>query len=158
MAAIVPSTSVRPGFGHNLVRSGVAQANVGQTDWFWVPKQAEFAIVTFALTAAGGTTPVTNLTIKGADPFVLDDTYSYHVGGTTLTAQNTTATSGLLQVVVIGPGITHAADDVILGATGVNHAAINAVLPALMGLGLVFDRADGNETYTYKLGVQFQGE
>ena len=156
MAAIVPSTRGF-GLGWNLVREATAQANTGQVDWIRTPTEANFAIVTFALTAASGTTPVTDLTIKGADPLVLDDTYSYHVGGTTLTAQSTTATSGLLQVVVIGPRAAAAAtDDVILGATGVNHAVINSVLPALMGLGLVFDRTSANELYTYKLGVTFR--
>jgi hypothetical protein len=156
MAVIAPVSVAGPGLGRFItLRNAVAQANIGQTDWLWVPRSAMYAYVLFTLSAAAGTTPVTNLTVKGADPVSLDDTFSWHVGGTTLTAQNTTATSGLLQVVEIGPGITQAADDVILGATGVNHAAINAVLPTLMGLGLVFDRTTGDETYTYKLSVQF---
>jgi hypothetical protein len=156
MAAITPVAVSGPGTPRFVtLRNATAQANIGQTDWLWVPPDAVYAYILFTLTAAAGTTPVTNLTVKGADPVTLDDTYSWHVGGVTLTAQNTTATSGLLQVVEIGPGITQAADDVILGATGVNHAAINAVLPTLLGLGLVFDRTTGDETYTYKLMAQF---
>ena len=155
MAVITP-VSPSAGVGRYFkVRQGVAQADVGQTDWLWVPPQAVTAVVMFSLTAAAGTTPVTNLTVKGADPLALDDTYSYHLTGTTLTAQNTTATTGLLQVVEIGAPIG-VADDVILGATGVNNAKLNAVLPPLLGLGLVFDRGSANETYTYNLSVVFR--
>jgi hypothetical protein len=155
MAAISP-ISIKSAL--TTLRNAAAQANIGQTDWLWVPHWARFATVYFALTAAAGTTPVTNLTVLEADPVTLDDAYAGHIGGTTLTAQNTTATSGLLQIVHIGPAVAPnaATDDLALGATGINRAAINTMLPVVMGLGLVFDRTTGDETYTYKLAVHFK--
>ncbi len=150
MAAITTTTALRD---YTVVRTGTAQADTGQTDWLAVPAWASFATVYFSLTASAGTTPVTNLTVLEADPITKDDTYAGHVGGTTLTAQNTTGTDSLTQIVHIGPGITGIADDLVLGATGINRASINTILPRLMGIGLVLDRTTGNETYTYKLSV-----
>jgi hypothetical protein len=147
MATVTP-TFMRDG----VVRSGSAQADVGQTDWIAVPRGARFATVVFNLTAAAGTTPVTNLTVRGLTGS-LDDANAYHLTGTTLTAQNTTATSGLVQIVDIGPGI--GTTDLILGATGVNQAVLNCPLPQYLGLGLAFDRTSANETYTYTLTVRF---
>ena len=150
MAAITTTTALGD---FTVVKTGTAQADTGQTIWCVVPAWPAFATVYFSLTASAGTTPVTNLTVLEADPLVKDDTYAGHIGGVTLTAQNTTGTDSITQIVHIGPGVTGIADDVILGATGVNRAAINTILPKLMGLGLVFDRTTGNETYTYKLSV-----
>lgn len=134
-----------------MVRTAQVQANTGQTDWVTIPAWAKFAKVVFTLSAAAGTTPVTDLSLLEMDPFVMDDTFVAFPGGTTITAQSTTATSGLMQVVDLGPGVTGIADDLVLGATGVNRAAINCPLPAILGMKLVFDRTTGNETYTYTL-------
>ncbi len=147
MAAI---TTTKSGWDA-IVRSAIAQANVGQTDWITVPKGARYATIVFNLTAAAGTTPVTNLTVKGLSGSN-DDANAYHLTGTTLTAQNTTATSGLVQVVDVGPGLT---TDLILGATGVNYATLGCVLPGALGIGLVFDRTTADETYTYTVTVRF---
>lgn len=153
MAAITLASLSRPSTKRfHTLKAGIAQADTGQTIWVPIPAFATQAVIMFSLTGSAGTTPVTNITVKGADPVALDDTYSYHITGVTITAQNTTATSGLLQVIEIGAPIG-VADDVILGATGVNVAKLNAVLPPVLGVGLVFDRTTGNETYTYNLSL-----
>lgn len=136
------------------VRSGTAQADTGQVDWIRTPQGCVAVVVDFNMTASAGTTPVTDLRVLSTDPVSMDDTYLYDVGGTTLTAQSSTGAT-VHQVVEIGPGITGIADDLVLGATGFSRAAINAAVPAVLGLKLVFDRTSANETYTYTLSVTF---
>lgn len=150
MAAITP---IQPSGEFTLVRTGTAQANTGQTDWIQVPAWAQFAKVDFNLTAVAGTTPLADLTINGSDPATNDDTYIYKLRGH---AAFTQITGAAHLVVDLGPGVLGIADDVTTAATGYSDAAINTVLPALLGLRLVFDRTSGDETYTYKLSVLFR--
>lgn len=154
MAAITPVAS--QGGALALLRTGTAQANTGQTDWIAVPHWAHYATVDFNLTAVAGTTPlVTNIFVRGVDPVTLNDTYQYAIAEhADLATTDMTAAAHL--VVDIGPGVTGIADDVTQAATGFSRAALNAVLPTMLGVTLTFDRADGNETYTYTVSVHFK--
>jgi hypothetical protein len=155
MAAISFATPTRQGDGRTwLVRQGTAQATTGQTDWIRVPSGAQFAKVDFNLTSVGAsTTPTADLTINSTDPVLLDDTYIYKLRGHTAF---TTITAAAHLVVDIGPGVTGIADDVTTAATGYSDAAINTVLPSVLGLKLVFDRGSGDEVYTYTLSVSYK--
>lgn len=151
MAAITPVIPTGEVF---VVRTGTAQANTGQTDWVQVPPWATYAKVDFNLTSVGAsTTPVADLTINGSDPATLDDSTLYKLRGHTAF---TPITAAAHLVVDIGPGVTGIADEVTTAATGYSDAAINTILPALLGLKLVFDRTTGDEVYTYKLSVLFR--
>jgi hypothetical protein len=139
-----------------IIRQATAQANTGQTDWFVVPQWAVFATVNFNLTAVAGTTPiVTVINIMSLDPVSRDDASAYNIAQhANLAAVNIT---GAAQIVTdIGPGVTGIADDVTQAATGFSRAALNAVLPANMGVQLTFDRTTGDETYTYTLSAKFR--
>lgn len=152
MAAITftaPTLSVSRTF--YLVRSGIAQANTGQTDWLRVPQGSIYAVIDFNLTAAGGTTPLADLTINSTDPNVADDTYLYKLKSH---AAFTQITGAAHLVATVGPGI-QAADDVATGATGFSDACLNTVLPPILGLKLVFDRTTADEVYTYSLTIAY---
>lgn len=138
------------------VRTGTAQANTGQTDWVTVPDWAKFATVDFNLTAVAGTSPlVTVVRLLGVDPVTRDDAYQYNIAEhVDLATIDYTGAAHL--VVDIGPGITGIADEVTQAATGFSRAAINAILPSILGILLTFDRTTGDETYTYTLSVRFK--
>lgn len=152
------------------VRTATAQATVGQTDWIKVPTWAEFCRITIDLTAVAGVTPIhtpTLLTVSNAgNAHKADnvsaiaatdtpptDTAVVQFGGAVLTSGYTAAGTSVISV---GPGITGIANDVALGTSGVNQASINDVLPDILGISIVNDRADGNETYTYTVDVLFR--
>src|SRR5438552_9714121 len=145
MTAITPVTSGPVGEFFN-VRAATAQANTGQTDWIVVPAWAQFAEVFFNITAAAGTTPgPTTISIKSADLKSLNDT-----NAVTLSAGSAIANTGG-QVVDMGPGITGIAD-----AASATRVTINTVLPPLLGLTVLLDRTNTDETYTYNLSVTFR--
>jgi hypothetical protein len=148
MAAIVPATLTG---GTSFRRTGTAQADTGQTDWFNVPQWAKYMEVILNITAVAGTTPIATPDIKVGDPVARDDGSVMSLGtlGTPPTAAGT-------HRIVVGPGVTGIADDVTLAATGDSAAHINTILSPLMGVTLTLDRAEANETYTYSLSVQFR--
>ena len=137
----------------NFRRSGTAQATVGQVDWINVPAWAKYCQVFFSLSAVAGTTPVATLSLKNGEPVARDDgrliALAEHAAFTGLTAAADL-------VVDIGPGITGIANDVTNSATADSYVALNAVLPQLLGVSLVLDRTDTDETYTYNLSVTFR--
>jgi hypothetical protein len=127
---------------------------VGQTDWIVVPAWAQNVYVDFNLTANAGTTPSTVVSLVVPDLTTLDDTTGVvnlqgHAALTALTG----AARLLIQA---GVGVTGIANDVTNAATGTSDVSINAVLPPVIGVRVVNDRADGNETYTYTLAVSFK--
>jgi hypothetical protein len=155
MAVVTPiATPIQPIY---TIRTGTAQATTGQTDWFLVPQWATYATVDFNLTAVAGNTPlVTNIFIRGLDLTTRDDSFQFALAEhADLATVDMTAASHL--VVNIGPGVTGIADDVTQAATGFSRAALNTVLPPVMGVTLTFDRTTGDETYTYTLSVHFRG-
>lgn len=144
MAAIVPITH------NNLRRTGTAQADTGQTDWIEVPSWGKFLVVQYSLTAVAGTTPTMTPSLLAADPIARDDgTVSTLATFTGMTA----AASGYIQV---GPGVTGIADDATTAATGAGIASINMVLPKLLGVKVLLDRTDTDETYTYTVAAYFK--
>lgn len=154
MAAITISTTPAPPLGDVwLIRTATAQASTGQTDWIAVPNAAKYATVYFNLTAVAGTTPSHLPSVKGAEPYAVNDTYSMkiaeHAALTAFTAAN-------LLVMDIGPGVLGIADDVTNSATVFSRVALNANLPALMGFTILNDRGDGDETYSYTVSVVFR--
>jgi hypothetical protein len=161
MAAIVPvsqSTLNLPlsGSGAPFVltlRNATAQANTGQTDWVVIPQWARIATVDFNLTSVGAsTTPLADLTLNSTDPVLMDDTYIYKLRGH---AGFTQITAAAHLVVTFGAGVhgASATDDTTTAATGYSDACINTVLPAILGVKLVFDRTTGDEVYTYTLSL-----
>jgi hypothetical protein len=140
MAAIVP-VALTDLF--TVVRTGTAQANVGQTDWVAIPAFATDAVISLDITAVAGTTPgPTTLSLKTASPKTLNDTNT-----SVLSAGSAIASTGY-QEIVIGPGVTGIAD-----AGAATRVTVNTVLPDLLGLSLLLSRADGDETYTYTLAI-----
>ena len=150
MAAISSITNITARV--TTIRTATAQATTGQTDYIYVPRAARYCKVHLNLTASAGNTPQLDLTLFEVDPISVDDTYNMHLGGITLVDQNATAAR---YVIDIGPGVTGIADDVTLAATGNVRAAINTILPTIMGLTVTLDRTSADETYTYTLAVQF---
>jgi hypothetical protein len=159
----------RVGRSHR-VRVAAAQATVGQTDWIKVPTWATYCRVTIDLTAMAGTSPTHTPTLltpsDAAKPHLSDnvsvvagtdvpptDSVVIPLGGTALTSGYTAAGTS---VISIGPGVTGIANDVALGTTGVNAAAINDVLPDIIGIKVLNTRTNGNETYTYTVDVLFR--
>lgn len=132
--------------------SGAAQATTGQTTWVGPPSWAKYGQFFFSLTAVAGTTPIFTPSFLVANPITLTDT-------TTMNLAEHTAFTGLTQagllVVEVGPGLTGIANDVTNSATVASWTSINAVLPALLGIKILNDRADGNETYTYTVDVRW---
>jgi hypothetical protein len=151
MATITPVTYVSTIRGANTppalhLRSGVAQANTGQTDWVSIPSWARFAIVYFNLTANAGTTPVSTLNFLAPPPGILDD-------ANVMTLHSSASITAASQHAYnIGPGVTGIANGTD-SATADANVGINVVLPGLLGVQLVLDRADTNETYTYTLSM-----
>ena len=143
MAAIVPFATTG---AFVIVRNAVAQANTGQTDWLLVPQWATFCTVHLNITATAGTTPgPSTLSIKSAMQVGIDDTNAQ-----TMSAGSAIAVNGG-QVVDIGPGVTGIAD-----AGSATKVTVNAILPAILGLTLLLDRTNADETYTYTLSARFK--
>lgn len=146
MAAIVPITG-------GLRRSATAQATVGQTDWLNVPSAARYCQVWFSLSAVAGTSPTATLSLLAAEPIARDDARIINLGE----HAGLTAMTGAADLVVdIGPGVTGIANDVTNAAAADSWVSLNVNLPGLLGVKLVLDRADGDETYTYNLSALFR--
>lgn len=155
MAAI--TTTVSALAGEIRVRTATAQATTGQTDWVAVPKWAKYAKVYFNLTAVAGTTPIFTPSVREVPPgfsSAADDSYAFNIAEH---AALTGITAASLLVVDIGPGVTGIADDVTNAAAASSRVALNAVLPALLGIKVLNDRTTGDETYTYTVDVVFRG-
>ncbi len=150
MAAIV-ATPAR--MGYNLVRSASAQATTGQVDWIAPPVYAKFCQVFLNWTATGGTTPIITVSFFAADPTAMVDTnvilLAEAAAFTGITAVNQ-------YVYDIGPGVTGIANDVTSSATADSYITLNANLPTIMGLKLLLERGDADETYTYNLSATFR--
>jgi hypothetical protein len=153
MAAVTAAPSAGEFY---IIRTATAQATTGQTDWFSCPQWANFCSIDFNLTAVAGTSPlVTVINILSLDLVARDDTYAYNIAQhADLATVDLTAAAQL--VVDIGPGVTGIADDVTVAATGFSRAALNTILPAIVGVQLTFDRTTGDETYTYNLSAKFR--
>lgn len=147
MAAITIGTPARARNDVWTVASGTAQADTGQTTWVAVPGWAKSGIIYLNVTAAAGTTPLTDFSLRQTDPITLDDSYANNYGGWDGITQIAGTTSGSI-VVNIGAGVTGIADD----DTGPVYN-INAPLPSLLGFKVLFDRTTGNEVYTYTVRV-----
>jgi hypothetical protein len=151
------------------VRTGTAQATVGQTDWIAVPAWATYMRLVYDLTSIGAsTTPSALMTLltpsnpanahlsesavlPGTD-IPSTDTVVLHVGGTTLSTAFTAAGTA---DIAIGPGLV-TTPDFVLGASGVVYARICDVLPSIIGIKILQDRGDGDEVYTYTVDVEFR--
>lgn len=140
--------------GEAFVRTATAQATVGQTDWLDVPVWAKYMTVDFNLTAVAGTTPSTVFSLVVPDLTTRDSsTGVVNLMGYTAFTTITGAARLLGQV---GPGVTGIADDVTTSATGTSNFSLNCILPPVIGVRLVNDRDDADETYTYNLAVTFR--
>lgn len=124
-----------------LIRSGAAQANTGQTDTIKPPVWATAAIFYLNWTAKAGTTPLMDFTLNEVDPINLTTTTPLEGwdGITQLAAED-------LVTVRVGP---HRAtnDD-----TGVDYH-VATLLPPVLNAVITLDRTSANETYTYTLSV-----
>lgn len=124
-----------------------------------VPTWAKYA--TFILNAdAGsiaGTTPTLDFKLEGIDPYGLDSTYVYPIGGWDGVTQITAATARSLHVVDVGPGVTGIADDDTGSATATDRYAVNAPLPFVILYTITVNGADDDEDYAFTLSVQFRG-
>ncbi len=157
------------------VRGATAQATTGQTDWIAVPSWATYMRLVYDLTSIGAsTTPSALMTLltpsNPANAHLSDsavggveapdahadiaatDSVVLHVGGTTLSTAFTAAGTA---DIAIGPGIV-TTPDFVLGASGVVYARICDVLPEVIGIKILQDRADGDEVYTYTVDVTFR--
>lgn len=149
MTAITP-VEITSDFG--LLRNVSAQATTGQIDWIRRPAAAKYMIVYFNLSANAGTTPQSTLSIVAlADPLTLDD--ASQVGAITLSSGSgiTAASQHIYQVGPGVSGIANAGDQ----AAADGWQSFNLVLPMVFGIQIVNDRTTGDETYTYKLAVEF---
>lgn len=152
MAAITFATSAANGTTlgnwNPGLRTASEQASTGQTDWFWVPSWAHSLTVYFNLTANAGTTPVSTPSLLLAYPATLDDGDTV----TILTGANITAAS--FHAYQIGPTLTTAGTD---SATADSLVVQNSVIPSVLGIKILNDRATGDETYTYTIAVEVRG-
>lgn len=150
MAAITTVVTGNP--GPKRIRTAAAQATTGQTDWVAVPRGAKGATIWVNITANAGATPSTTISVLTTDPITRDDSYTVNVAEhTSLTA----ITAASMLVIDIGPGVTGIADDVTNAAAASSYVKINAHLPPILGIKVLNDRGDGNETYTYTVTVAF---
>lgn len=131
---------------HQVVRTGTAQANTGQTDTVVTPGFANTAIVYLNVTAAAGNTPLTDMKFQYVHP-VSGNAVDMQWNGITQIAGTT---SGNV-VVVMGGGNVDTEDD----TTPVYF--IKDPLPSKWNIVLTLDRTSGDETYTYSLVVEFIG-
>jgi hypothetical protein len=129
-----------------LVRQGTAQANTGQTDVVTVPAWATNMLVFLNVSAAAGTTPLTDFKMQYRDPTTNAAVLDFPGAGITQIAGTTTANV----VIQVGPGITGIADD---DTTQVY--SINMALPSEILFITTLDRTTGDETYTYSINAQF---
>lgn len=128
------------------VRTATAQANTGQTDWVTLPSSAGFAVVYLNMTATANTTPGPTLVhLKTVDPITRDDTNTVTLATATVGLANTG-----LHITEIGPGIKGGTDV----TNSASHNLVHAVLPLILGIQVVLDRTNGDETYTYTLRVE----
>lgn len=125
------------------VRTGTAQATTGQTDTVAVPGYASTAIVYLRVSAAAGTTPLTDMKFQYVNP-ITSTALDFQWNGITQIA----GTTGGHVVAVIGKGYDTEDD------TGPVYF-VKDPLPGKFNIVLTFDRADADETYTYTLGVEF---
>jgi hypothetical protein len=127
-----------------LVRSGTAQADTGQTDLVQVPGFAKFMLVFIDVSATAGTTPLFDFKMQYVDPVRNAAVEDFPGTGITQIAGNDNV------VIQVGPGITGIADD----DTGPVYS-INMVLPPLINFVTTLDRTSSNETYTYSIAAAF---
>jgi hypothetical protein len=147
MAAItLKALTYAEGRNSALIRSAAAQANTGQTDWISVPSWADSAIFFLNMTASGGTTPgPTLMHLRSVDPVTLDDANIV----TLLTATVGLTNTGLFVLEARGFSGT----DVTNSAT---RNLVHLALPPVLGINVVLDRTNADETYTYTLRVAFK--
>lgn len=137
--------------GHQRIRTAAAQATVGQTDWVSVPVNTLSATVRLTVTAVGGTTPASRISsIKAMTPNLFargtanadkaDDTLSYEIAPTT----GDLVAAGTMDV-QIAPGLT----EDLIGP----DAKVDSLLPDILGITILNDRGNADETYTYTLDV-----
>lgn len=140
------------------LRSVSVQASVGQTDWLWVPAWAAYMKVYLNVSASAGTTPICQVQVLTSDPSLLNDATDGSGGGQ-LNIGSGALTGGITSngnlVVTIGPGLTGIADVLAIPISGNGRVMINSLLPQLVGIQVLNDRTTGDETYTYKLSVEF---
>lgn len=115
------------------------------TDWLIVPAWAKSAFVFVNFTTVTTSTLLEFFTV---DPVTMDDANIVKL------AEHgaLTALTGAASVVVqIGPGTTGIADDVTIAATGDSAAALNTVLPPILGI-----RQTNTGASTYTLACTFR--
>lgn len=150
MAAISLVQTSNPDFA--ILRNATAQATTGQTDYIAVPGFARYMTVWLNVSAAAGTTPLTDFKLVSANPVTMDDGDNLDYLGWNGITQIAGTTSGDIMVQV-GPGITGIADD----DTGPVYS-LNGVLPSVLGFTITLDRTTTDETYTYSLAYKFTGK
>lgn len=128
------------------VRTASAQATTGQTDWLNVPNFAKTITVFFNLTANAGTTPTSTPSILAADPITRDD------GDTATMLTGATITTASTHIYSLGANVTTSGTD---QAAADAFVVQNSPLPTLLGIKILNDRGDANETYTYTIFVKF---
>lgn len=140
-SASLPKTAV--------LRNEVAQATNGQTDWISVPDWAQTAYIEYSLASTGGTSPAVDVTLLKSLDSAIGDRETVVPLHTALTQITGAAT---LQMTV-DPRIPL---DVTTTATGVSNVTVPATLPRVLGVKVLQDRLNNDETYTYKLTVRFE--
>jgi len=129
-----------------LVRSETEQATTGQTDTITTPGFARTAIVYLNVTAAAGTTPLTDMKFQYVNP-VSGNAVDMQWDGITQIAGTTAGNV----VVILGAHNVDTEDD-----TGPIYFVKDA-LPQEWNIVTTLDRADASEEYTYDLSVEFVG-
>lgn len=149
MAAITIGAPTRTKGNIWTVASGTAQANTGQTTWVAPPSWATRGTIWLSVTAAAGTTPLTDFSLLTIDPSTLDDATALNYAGWDGITQIAGTTSGNV-VIYLGAAVSGTSDD----DTGPAYV-LNAPIPSLLGFKVLFDRTTGNETYTYTVRVEW---
>jgi hypothetical protein len=140
--------------GSQLLKTGAAQADTGQTTLVEVPSFARHAIFYLDYTATAGTTPLMDFHLHAVD--ATGSSTASDLGQWDGITQITGAQCPLFATVYVGPGCTGTTDDdtgTTVSAT--NCYFINTPLPAQLGAVVTLDRTTGNETYTYTLSVDW---
>jgi hypothetical protein len=129
-----------------VVRTGTAQADTGQTDLVNVPGFARNMVVFINVSATAGVTPLFDFKMQYVNPVTTTAVEDFPGAGITQIA-------GTGDVVVqVGPGITGIADD---DTTAVY--SINMVLPPRINFVTTLSRTGADETYTYSISAFFTG-
>ena len=128
-----------------VIRTASAQADTGQTDLIQTPAWAKYAIVYLNVTAATGTTPLTDMKFQYVHP---GTTNALDMQWDGITQIEGTTTGHV--VVVIGAHYDTADD-----TTPVYF--IKDPLPFNWNIVLTLDRTSSNEEYTYSLACEFIG-